>query len=476
MHIGIKNNQIENNNSTIHFDEFGEKKVLGMLLVSKEKKYFEEAKNFLSEKCFYKYTNKTVYNALMSYYEANQDLGILEYQELVNYILSSVSPNSEINMDYIHDLVINASLVANRVQYFQQLNRLSALRDVENTLESMLYKVKTDPDTNLETFVPSLEMKISEASEVARINDFKSAREISDEYFMDLNKRRTANVDELFGVPTGFTDLDKAVQGFKGGELIIIAARPAMGKTAFALNIATNAARVGKKVAFFSLEMSDLQLMSRIYASLAEIDGNKLKKPQFITPEEWNIISTAKYSTIDPLPLYIDESTTSALGEIMWKTRKLKRTIGLDLIVIDYLQLLSIEGNNRDNRQNEVSKISRSLKQLSRELNVPVIALSQLSRSVENREDKRPLLSDLRESGAIEQDADMIFFLYRDDYYNRNKKSNYFLTKEQEQAAGSEVEIIIAKYRSGATDTKKLRFQMNISRFSDMIKKENDKE
>lgn len=476
MLSSVNNNLTQNSNTTIHYDEFSEKKVLGMLLVSKEKKYFEEAQNFLSEKCFYKYANKLIYNALMNYYDANHELNILEYQELVNFILNLSHSNSEINMDYIHDLVINAALVKNRIQYFQHLNRLSALREVENTLETMLYKVKTDLNTDLEIFVPTLEMRISEASEVARINDFKSVKEISDEYFMDLNQRRNANVDELFGIPTGFNELDKSIQGFKGGELIIIAARPAMGKTAFVLNIATNAARVGKKVAFFSLEMSDLQLMSRIYASIAGIDGNKLKKPQFITPEEWNTISTAKYTTIDPLPLYIDESTSSALGEIMWKTRKLKRTIGLDLIVIDYLQLLSIEGNNRDNRQNEVAKISRSLKQLARELNVPVIALSQLSRSVENREDKRPLLSDLRESGAIEQDADMIFFLYRDDYYNKNKKNPSFLTKEQEQAAGSIVDVIIGKYRSGATDTKKLRFQMNISRFSDMIKTENNKE
>ncbi|QRI44043.1 replicative DNA helicase [Mycoplasma phage sp.] len=452
------------NNSTIHFDEFAEKKVLGMLLVSKEKKYFEEAKNLLSEKSFYSYANKLVYNSLMDYYDKNKDVFIIEYQELVNYVLSSVSPNSEINIDFIHNLIINACLFENRFQHFQHLNRLSVLREIETGLESMLYKVKTEQNTNIESFVSLIQKKMNDASEKVKTNEYKSIKDISDNYFNDLMNKRMTKENNIFGVPTGYDALDKNTQGFKGGELIIIAARPAMGKTAFALNIATNAARVGKKVAFFSLEMSEFQLMSRIYSAITEIDASKLKRPQFISNEELRSIVSAKQNVIDKISLFIDDSTSSKLEDIVFKARKVKKTTGLDLIIVDYLQLISDETKGQ-NRQNEVAKISRTLKQLARELDVPVIALSQLSRSVESREDKRPLLSDLRESGAIEQDADMVVFIYRDDYYNKNKKNSSF---EQNQSIGSIVEVIIAKYRSGATDNKKLRFQMNISRFSEI--------
>ncbi|QRI44098.1 replicative DNA helicase [Mycoplasma phage sp.] len=452
------------NNSTIHFDEFAEKKVLGMLLVSKEKKYFEEAKNLLSEKSFYSYANKLVYNALMDYYDKNKDVFIIEYQELVNYVLSSVSPNSEINIDFIHNLIINACLFENRFQHFQHLNRLSALREIETGLESMLYKVKTEQNTNIESFVSLIQKKMNDASEKVKTNEYKFIKDISDNYFNDLMNKRMTKENNIFGVPTGYDTLDKNTQGFKGGELIVIAARPAMGKTAFALNIATNAARNGKKVLFFSLEMSEFQLMSRIYSAITEIDASKLKRPQFISNEELRSIASAKQNVIDKISLFIDDSTSSKLEDIVFKSRKVKKTTGLDLIIVDYLQLISDETKGQ-NRQNEVAKISRTLKQLARELDVPVIALSQLSRSVESREDKRPLLSDLRESGAIEQDADMVVFLYRDDYYNKNKKNSSF---EQNQSIGSIVEVIIAKYRSGATDNKKLRFQMNISRFSEI--------
>nr|QWS78781.1 replicative DNA helicase [Mycoplasma anserisalpingitidis] len=453
------------NNSTIHFDEFVEKKVLGMLFVSKEKKYFEEAKNLLNEKCFHSYANKLVYNALMQYYETNKDIFIIEYQDLVNYVLSTIqSSYSDINMDYIHNLVINACRFENRFQHFQCLNRLSALREIENNLEVMLYKVRTDENTNIENFVSLIQKKMSDASEKIKINEYKTIKDISDNYFNDLMNKRMTKENNIFGVPTGYDVLDKNTQGFKGGELIVIAARPAMGKTAFALNIATNAARNSKKVLFFSLEMSEFQLMSRIYSSITEIDASKLKRPQFISNEELRLIAAAKQNVIDKISLFIDDSTSSKLEDIVFKARKVKKTTGLDLIIVDYLQLISDETKGQ-NRQNEVAKISRTLKQLARELDVPVIALSQLSRSVESREDKRPLLSDLRESGAIEQDADMVVFLYRDDYYNKNKKNSSF---EQDQSIGSIVEVIIAKYRSGATDNKKLRFQMNISRFSEI--------
>lgn len=263
----------------------------------------------------------------------------------------------------------------------------------------------------------------------------------------------------LTGIPTDFTDLDNLTSGLQPSDLILVAARPSMGKTAFTLNIAANVAiRAKKTVAFFSLEMSKNQLMQRMLCSEASLDSQKARVGE-LTNEEWNRL-IGMGEIIGKAPLYIDDTAGIQINELRSKARRLKSQHGLDLIIIDYLQLM--QGNNTknsgDNRQAEIAEISRSLKALARELNVPIIALSQLSRSVENRQVKKPMLSDLRESGSLEQDADIVMFLYREDYYDP-QTTNQNIT-----------EVIIAKHRNGPVDTVKLYFKKEYTRFDNLSK------
>lgn len=261
------------------------------------------------------------------------------------------------------------------------------------------------------------------------------------------------------GVTSGFQDLDRMTSGFQQSDMIIIAARPSVGKTAFTLNVARNAAVLGgAKVVFFSLEMAAEQLAMRLLASEAAVDGHKLRTGQ-LQDQDWHRLGTA-LSTLAEADIYIDDTPNCPLPELRAKARRISQEHGLDMIVIDYMQLMSIpvRPGQQSNRQQEISEISRSLKALARELKVPVIALSQLSRSVEQRQDKRPMLSDLRESGAIEQDADMVAFLYREDYYDHNSEKKDM------------VEIIVAKHRNGPVGSVELYFMKDIQK---MYGKEN---
>ena len=267
-----------------------------------------------------------------------------------------------------------------------------------------------------------------------------------------------ASDDRVTGIKTGYTELDKKTNGFQRGDLIILAARPAMGKTAFALNLALNVAQLNSQAtAIFSLEMGADQLMKRILSCKSQVESSKLRSG-YLRDDEFSALNESANELMHT-KLYIDDSAAIKMAEIHAKCRKLKAEQGLDLVVIDYLQLISGSGKgNGDNRQQEVSEISRSLKIMAKELNVPVIALSQLSRSVEARkDDKRPMLSDLRESGAIEQDADIVLFLYRDAYYAKPDEAN-------EQTLDN-TEIIFAKHRNGATGSVMLAFNKAISAF-----------
>ena len=263
------------------------------------------------------------------------------------------------------------------------------------------------------------------------------------------------------GIPTGFIDLDYKMSGLQPSDLILVAARPSMGKTAFALNIATNAAlRANVPVAIFSLEMSKDQLVNRMLCSEAMVDSNKVRTGK-LDEEDWTKLAEA----IGPLSeagVYIDDTPGISVMEIRTKCRKLKMEKNIGLVVIDYLQLISGSNKRNGSREQEISEISRSLKVLAKELNVPVIALSQLSRAVEQRDDHRPMLSDLRESGAIEQDADIVMFLYRDDYYNK------------ESAEKDIAEVIIAKQRGGSTGTVKLYWMGNYTKFVNIERRFDD--
>ena len=268
-------------------------------------------------------------------------------------------------------------------------------------------------------------------------------------------------------IRTGFPSLDALTSGFQKGDFIIVAARPSMGKTAFVLNMAKNMSisSAHKHVAFFSLEMSREQLVQRLLCSTALIDSAKLRTGRISTQKEWDQLANAASVLMDA-PLYIDDTPGVSVSEIRSKCRRLKAEQGLDIIMIDYLQLMQAKSAARsgDNRQQEISEISRSLKSLARELNVPVIALSQLSRSVEARQDHRPFLSDLRESGSLEQDADMVSFLYREAYYNREI--------EDDDPRKNETEIILAKNRNGPVDTVKLHFAGQFTLFYEITNQE----
>jgi replicative DNA helicase len=291
------------------------------------------------------------------------------------------------------------------------------------------------------------------ADQTVKKQEFQPLVDVARDCFVDIEQRfYTKDAGGLSGIPSGFEDLDHMTAGFQKSDLIIVAARPSVGKTAFALNIAQSVAvKKNEPVGIFSLEMGAKQLVSRMICSEGRIDASRLRTGN-LQGDDWEKITMAM-GTLSEAPIYIDDSPALTVYDIRSRCKKLKKEKGLGLILIDYLQLLSSRGKNKENRQQEVSEISRMLKQIARELEVPVIALSQLSRSVEQRQDKRPMLSDLRESGSIEQDADIVAFLYRDDYYDKETEKKNI------------IEIIIAKQRNGPVGTVELAFLKNYNKF-----------
>jgi replicative DNA helicase len=286
----------------------------------------------------------------------------------------------------------------------------------------------------------------------AKRKEFRTMKELGISAFEMLEQRYANSGNEVTGIPSGYADLDRMTSGFQNSDFIVVAARPAVGKTTFALNISQFAAvKARKTVALFSLEMSGEQQTLKMMSAEQMIDANRMRTG-YLRSEDWDRAAAA-IATLSEAQIFVDDSASITISEIMNKCRRLKEKFGLDMIVIDYLQLISAD-KQRDNRQQEVSEISRKLKQLARELNVPVIALSQLSRAVEQRQDKRPMMSDLRESGSIEQDADIVAFLYRDDYYNQDTEKKNI------------VEIIIAKQRNGPVGAVELVFMKDFNKFS----------
>ncbi|CAM4436567.1 MAG: replicative DNA helicase [Paenibacillus macerans] len=297
------------------------------------------------------------------------------------------------------------------------------------------------------------ERSILEISNRSSGSGFVAIRDVVMEVF-DRVEQLHQNRGTTTGIPSGFVDLDRMTAGFQRSDLIIVAARPSVGKTAFALNIAQNVAvRAKETVAIFSLEMSAAQLVQRMICAEANLDAGIMRTGDFKNDDDWAKL-TMGIAALSEAEIYIDDTPGVTVADIRAKCRRLKKEKGLGMILIDYLQLIHGRGKPGENRQQEVSEISRTLKQIARELEVPVIALSQLSRGVEQRQDKRPMMSDLRESGSIEQDADIVAFLYRDDYYN------------QETEKKNIIEIIIAKQRNGPVGTVELVFLKNFNKFA----------
>lgn len=355
---------------------------------------------------------------------------------------------------YLTDLT-NASVTsANTKKYVEIVKDKAVVRKLIEVAEEIAQS-GLDGQPDLDIYLDQAEKKILDISRDRRTTAFKGTPELMST-IMDNIRRMSENHSNVTGVPTGLRDLDHHTHGLQKGDLIIVAARPAMGKTAVSLNLALNVALSQQEtadagVAVFSLEMSAEQLAMRLLSAKSRVPGDNLKTG-FMSNEDWNRANEAAFN-LKKIKLFIDDTPAIKVSEIFAKCRRLQAEHGLSLVLIDYIQLIQGSGSRGENRQQEVSEISRSLKGLARELKVPVIALSQLSRSVEQREDKHPMLSDLRESGAIEQDADIVMMLYREAYYNEEKR-------QIAQANGVEpLEINIVKHRNGATGRVEVAFE-----------------
>ena len=409
----------------------------------------------LSSDMFYDKRNGVIYDALSELKKRNEKI---DSTILKNEIEKNTPINSVGGVEYLSD-VIDSVVSASNIDSYIKIVREKALRRKLITVCEDIEKNARVEDQDTNDLIESAEKKLFTVTKARKAGEFRTSREVLKSAISQL-ETLSKNDSDVTGVPTGFYDFDKLTSGLHPNELIIIAARPAMGKTAFALNIAVNAAlATNKAVAIFNLEMGAEQLMFRMLSAASSVEGNKLKTGK-LSHDDWKKINEAT-SELGDAPIFIEDTPGITIGEIRAKCRRLASAGNLGLIVIDYLQLISGGPGYGNNRQQEVSDISRSLKTMAMELGVPVIALAQLSRNVEGRENKRPIMSDLRESGSIEQDADIVSFLYRDDYY----------TKQVDNPDGISIsELIIGKHRNGATGTIELLFEKNISNFRNYVK------
>lgn len=406
---------------------------------------------------FFSDANRKIFEAIYNLHESKQpiDTTTLTNELEKNNALALIG-----GYEYLSE-VVDAIVSAANLEYYIGIVQEKYLRRklIEASTNITTSAYEENSDTN--EVVDNAERQILTVINERKSGEFKSISEVLRTAQARL-EFLAQNGGAITGLPTGFSDLDKLTSGLHENELIIIAARPAMGKTAFALNLVVNAAlSTQKAVAIFNLEMGAEQLVERMLGSVGGIDMNKLKTGQ-LEDKDWQKVNEAM-SELGETNIYIEDMSGITVGDIRAKCRRLHNSEkGLALVVIDYLQLIQGGARYAGNRQQEVSEISRSLKTMALELKIPVIALAQLSRNVELREDKRPIMSDLRESGSIEQDADIVAFLYRDDYYNPDPKKPASNT--------SVTELIVGKHRSGNTGTIELLFEKNFSNFRNYIK------
>ena len=435
-------------------DEDAEQAVLGSMLTDNDA--VMAAVEVLKEDAFYREDNKIIYQAILNLYSKSEPIDIITLKDE----LESMDKFEQVGgYEYLASLPDKVPTTANVQKYIKIVEEKAILRKLIKTANEII-ELGYDPAEDVEDIMDNAEKKIFDIMQSKNQKGYTPIKDVLVESFTKLEELYNRK-QHITGVPTGFVELDYKTAGLHGSELILVAARPAMGKTAFALNIATNAALRGNApVAIFSLEMSKDQLVNRILCSEAMVDSNKVRTGK-LEEDDWVKLAGA----IGPLSeseIYIDDTPGISVMEIRTKCRKLKMEKNIGLVVIDYLQLVQGSNKRQASREQEISEISRSLKILAKEINVPVIALSQLSRAVEQRPDHRPMLSDLRESGAIEQDADIVMFLYRDDYYNKES--------EKKDIA----EVIIAKQRGGQTGTVELLWMGNYTKFVNLEKRFDD--
>ncbi|MEZ4555500.1 MAG: replicative DNA helicase [Caldilineaceae bacterium] len=426
-----------------------ERAVLGSLLLDADAMI--KIANFLRPEDFYRDRHRLLFQAMQTLFERREPL---DFVTLVDELERQEQLEEVGGPAYLSEL-INSTPSAIYVDHYARIvERTAVLRrliSAAGTIAELAY----DESQELEMVVDKAEQIIFGVTESRIHRDLTPIRLVMKEV-VDRIDFLSQNRDTLMGVPTGFAFLDKMLGGFQKSDLVILAARPGMGKTSLAISVAQNAARsYDARVAVFSLEMSNEQLVQRLLSMETGIDSHRLRLGD-IYEEEWPILLEAA-NGLATTNIFIDDTPAASVTEIRTKSRRLYAEHGLDLVIIDYMQLMTGQGGGRnENRQQEISFISRSLKGLARELNVPVIALSQLSRAVESRSDKRPMLSDLRESGSIEQDADVVLFIYREDYYVPD-------TDRQNVA-----DVIVAKHRHGSTGSVALYFKKDLTQFRDL--------
>jgi replicative DNA helicase len=438
-----------------------EQSILGIIFL--DPKQILNVINRLEVNDFFNMNHQLIYAAMKELFQQGKEI---DYYS-VYILLQEKKKNIEGGKEYLVNLTSVIPSVYHLDNYIEFLLESSLKREIINAASNIVYSGINNYDMDSQSFLNLAEEKIFQISQRKKTNNF-----IEIGFLLKEIRNKTINIrreHNIIGLSTGYENLDEITLGFKPEELIILAARPSMGKSSFMMNIAVNIAQknIDSKahVAIFSLEMSNEQLGTRILSSISEIPHKNIQLG-ILSEKQINILNASIYQ-LETLNIYFDDTATVNVLDIISQCRQLKNQNRLDVVIIDYLQLIRKPHKYNShflNRQEEVSDISKSLKQMARELKVPVIALSQLSREVEKREDKRPILSDLRDSGSIEQDADIVMFLYRKSYYNKSKNENI----EVDDNMKGYTELIIAKNRQGATSTKTFNFDSNCLLFHEI--------
>ncbi|CAG9609061.1 replicative DNA helicase [Pseudoneobacillus rhizosphaerae] len=414
------------------------------------------ASEILIPEDFYRAAHQKIFNAMLKLNDTGKAVDLITVTEelAATRILEDIG-----GVSYLSEVAGSVPTAANIEYYANIVGEKALLRKLIRTATGIAQDGYTRED-EVESLLSEAEKSIMEVAQRRNAGAFHNIKDVLVRTYDNIETlhQRTGDVT---GIPTGFAELDRMTAGFQRNDLIIVGARPSVGKTAFALNIAQNVAvKSRENVAIFSLEMGAEQLVMRMLCAEGNIDAQRLRTGS-LTDEDWGKLTMAMGSLSDA-GIFIDDTPGVRISDLLAKCRRLKQEHGLGMILIDYLQLILGSGRGGENRQQEVSEISRSLKQLARELQVPVIALSQLSRGVEQRQDKRPMMSDIRESGSIEQDADIVAFLYRDDYYDKESENKNI------------IEIIIAKQRNGPTGTVSLAFVKEYNKFVNLERRFDD--
>jgi replicative DNA helicase len=425
-----------------------EQSVLGSMIIDRQA--IAQAAEALTPDDFYREAHKVIFLSISEMIQKDEPIDLVT---LLEYLKATDRLEKAGGMTYVTEISGSVPTTANLSSYIKIVSEKATLRKLIRSSTETIEDCYNSQD-NVEKVVDSAEKRVFEIGEKRNTGDFESLSTILERGFAEI-ERLFNDKGALTGVASGFVDLDSKTSGFQKGDMVLIAARPSMGKTTFALNICENAAlRDGKSVVIFSLEMPKEQLAYKLLCSEANVDMVSLRTGN-LEDKDWENIARAA-GPLSSAKIYIDDTAGVTVMEMRSKCRRLKMEYGIDLIMIDYLQLMSGSSGSGESRQQEVSEISRSIKALAKEMQCPVIALSQLSRAPEQRADHRPMLSDLRESGSIEQDADLVMFLYRDEYYNK---------ETDDKNIG---ECIIAKHRNGEVGAVKLAWLGQYSKFGNL--------